>query len=146
MGVRMSGAGGEHKVVVGYSFAAEEHLAACRIDVRHLAENDARIGLVVDDTANGRGHVGGRQAGRRHLIEQRLEQMVIAPIDEGDVSVALLQPLGHGKAAEAGAGDDDVWPRTRFARRWRRIVGCLRIPDSRGLVASTSRLHALARP
>ena len=44
----------------------------------------------------------GEKSGGRHLIEQRLEQMIIVPVDQGDVERRAGQRLGGGEAAEAG--------------------------------------------
>ena len=60
-----------------------------------------RIGQAISD---------GRERGRRHLVEQRLEQVVVAPVDDGDVDVGALQLLDGGDAAKAAADDDDAMP------------------------------------
>ena len=53
---------------------------------------------------------GRRQAGGRDLVEQRLEQMVVAAVDDGDVGGGAGQRLGGAQAAEARADDDDARP------------------------------------
>ena len=54
------------------------------------------------------GDVGGRERCRRHLIEQRLEHVVIAPVHERHVDVAAGKPLRSCEPAEAGADDHDM--------------------------------------
>ena len=43
----------------------------------------------------------------RHLVEQRLEQVVRGAGDDGDLDVGPAQPLGPEQPAEAGPDDDD---------------------------------------
>src|SRR4030095_13422603 len=50
----------------------------------------------------------GRQPARRHLIEQRLEEMVVAPVDDGDVGIGAGEVRCSAQAAETGADNDDV--------------------------------------
>lgn len=64
----------------------------------------------------------GEEGGGCDLIEEWLEQMVIAPVDYGDPHLAARQGLRTGQAAEAGSHDDDV-PR--------RSDGCGRPVDRR---------------
>ena len=40
-----------------------------------------------------------------HLVEQRLEEVVVVPIDEGDPDRSTAQDLGREQAAEASADD-----------------------------------------
>ena len=56
--------------------------------------------------------VGRVQAGRRHLVEQRLERVVVVPVDQGDVDGLVLEALGRGQPAEPGSDDHDVRPRS----------------------------------
>jgi glycine/D-amino acid oxidase-like deaminating enzyme len=41
-----------------------------------------------------------------HLVEQRLKQVMILPVHEGDVVVRILQALTEGEAGEAAAEND----------------------------------------
>ena len=58
----------------------------------------------------GRAMSAGIQSGGRHLVEQRLEQVVVASVDEGDVDECVVQRLGCCQAAEPSSDDDDVGP------------------------------------
>ena len=49
----------------------------------------------------------GEDAGR-HLVEQRLEQVVVGAVDERDLDRRALQRLGRVEPAEATADDDDA--------------------------------------
>jgi hypothetical protein len=57
----------------------------CGIDRRHLAQQHVHIPAVAGDGANRRRDLGGGQAGGGDLIQQRLEQMVVALVDQRDV-------------------------------------------------------------
>ena len=57
-----------------------------------------------------RGRVGdvvGVEAGRGHLVEQRLEEVVVVGVDEHDVDGGAAQRLGGAEPAEAGPDHDD---------------------------------------
>ncbi len=51
----------------------------------------------------------GDQPGR-HLVEQRLEQVVVAPVDHGDIDVLAGQPPGRRQAAKTSAYDHHPVP------------------------------------
>ena len=59
----------------------------------------ARIGQAISD---------GVKRGGGHLIEERLEQMMVALVDDDDVGRRPLQPLDRLQPAEARADDDDA--------------------------------------
>jgi hypothetical protein len=44
----------------------------------------------------------------RHLIEQRLKQMVARPVNDGDIDLGALQRLRRRESGESGADDQDV--------------------------------------
>ena len=54
----------------------------CGINSVHLAHQDRDIALIAQQVPNGRGNFGRGQHGRRHLIQQRLKQVMIRPIDQ----------------------------------------------------------------
>jgi hypothetical protein len=49
------------------------------------------FGCARQDAADRRGDIGGRQPGGRDLIEQRLEQVIVVLVDDGDVE-RLVRP------------------------------------------------------
>ncbi len=67
----------------------------------------------------------GDKGRRRDLIEQRLEHVVVAPVDERHVDVAAGKPLRGCEAAEAGADNHDVRAIARACMK------CLSAPSSR---------------
>jgi hypothetical protein len=51
------------------------------------------------------------------LVEQRLKQVVVLAIDQGDLDGCLGEPFRGGQAAEPGANNDHVWPAAHAAAR-----------------------------
>ena len=97
-------------MVVGDRALIDRDQAALLVDAADLAENDPHVGGPSQDGADGRRDLCRRQAGRRHLVEQRLEEVVVAPVDDGDVDSGAGQAVSGGKAAKARADNDDVRP------------------------------------
>src|SRR5262249_46762916 len=58
-----------------------------------------------------------RQHGGRHLVQKRLEQMVIRPIENAHSNRSSLERLRCGESTKAGADDDDMRLRHGFTLR-----------------------------
>ncbi len=101
--IAVGGAGGEHQIVVADALAGHQHFAPRRIHAGHFAEQHAHVELLAEQAAHRRGDVARGEPRGRHLIEQRLEQVVVVAVDQR-----------HG---DAGAGRA---PRRRPCRRSRR--------------------------
>ena len=86
-----------------------------RIDRCHLVHEDLGVGLVAQDGADGLGDVCRGKHGQGDLIEQGLEGVVVAAVDEGDVHGQMGQGLGGMETAKAAADDDDA---RAAGRRW----------------------------
>jgi hypothetical protein len=52
------------------------------IDAGRIGQQDARVLLFAENAADGYGDLSRRQAGHRHLVEEWLEQVMIAAIDQ----------------------------------------------------------------
>ncbi len=64
-----------------------------------------------------------RKAAGGYLIKQRLEEMKIAAIDEGERERGLAKPLGRVKAGETAADNDHpMRARERPVRTWLDLV------------------------
>src|SRR6266511_1697068 len=85
-----------------------DHFFARSIDSRDLRQDHIRVVLPTENAANRRRDISGRQGGGRDLIEQRLEQMVIVAIDDGDVEGPLRQLLGSRQTAEPCSDDHNA--------------------------------------
>ncbi len=106
--VGMPRAGRDDELVVGNTAVLDQDDAPLLVDAVHLAQHDAHVGRVAQDGADRRSDLGRRQAGRRHLVEQRLEEVVVAPVDDRDVRIGAGEPQRGAEAAKARADNDDV--------------------------------------
>ena len=61
---------------------------------------------MAQDGADGLGDVGGREHGQRHLIKQRLKEVVIAPVDQRHIDGQVRETFGRVETGEASADDD----------------------------------------
>jgi hypothetical protein len=77
---------GDDQRVVFEAFAVSElDTLAQWIDICDLAEQNASIFLAAQHAAQRSSNLAGRKRACRHLIQQRLEQMIITPIDKRHV-------------------------------------------------------------
>lgn len=104
----MAGAGGEDQEIVCDALSFDDRLPGGRIDARDLAEQHLGVRLVADDAADRRGDVGRGQARGRHLVEEWLEEVVVATVDHGDPGGAPAKRIGRAQAAKARPDDDDA--------------------------------------
>src|SRR6185437_13280479 len=79
------------------------------IDRRDFAEQYVGVFLAAKEPADRRGDVGRREHRRRDLVEQRLEDVMIRAVDDGDIDGRVLERARGVEAAEAAADDDDAW-------------------------------------
>jgi hypothetical protein len=78
----------DERVVRGRAFlaaaaAAEQHGALLEVEARHLAEYNAGVALVLEDSAQRRGDLHCRERARRDPVEQRLKQVEVAAVNQG---------------------------------------------------------------
>jgi hypothetical protein len=53
-------------------------------------------------------NITGIEAGGGHLVEERLELVIVEPVDQGDVDAFFIGQLaGESKACESSSYDDD---------------------------------------
>jgi hypothetical protein len=107
VGVR-GAAGNEHKVIGQRGAVGQRHALRSAVDGSDLAQAHGDIALAGQDVAQRRGDVAGRQAGRRHLVEQRLKEVVVGAIDERDLQRRRSQRACAPQASEATADDDEM--------------------------------------
>ena len=105
-------AGRDDELVEGDAPSLGDDLLAADVDAGDFGEHHRRIGLPAEDLADRRGDVGGRETGRRNLIEKRLEQMVVVAVDHDEVDRRLPKRFRRGEAGEARSDDDDARART----------------------------------
>ena len=108
--VRVRRAGRHDQVVVRQpiSPSARIELLAGAIDATDLREQHLDVRLPAQDPADRRRDVAGRQRRHRHLIEQRLEDVMVAAVEDRHADARAPQRAGGIEAAEAAADDDDM--------------------------------------
>ena len=121
----------EDEVVVGRRLQlAERHLARVEVDRGDLVLVDAHVVLLVEEVADRMADRRLLEETRRHLVEQRLEGVVVVLVDDHDVGVALLQLLGRADPGEAAAEHEHTEV-GRFRRVWPRAQGTATRPAPR---------------
>ena len=79
---------------------------ALEVEAGHLGQLHLHVLLLAHDVPEGGSDLArGQHAGRR-LVEEGLEQMVIAPVDQRDVDRFASQQPGGRQAAEPTPDDD----------------------------------------
>ena len=78
------------------------------VEAADVGEQHARVGLAAQHAAQRRGDLAlGEDAGG-DLVEERLEQVVVGAVDEGDLDGRPSECLRRVEAAEASADDEDA--------------------------------------
>jgi hypothetical protein len=99
---------GEHERVVGEGLAVDVDLLAFRIDVINLAQENGDVPVPPQDSPDRLGDLAGRQHGGGHLVQQGLEEVVVAAVDHRYAQGHAPQGLPKGKSCEPGTNDHDV--------------------------------------
>ena len=89
--VRVARAGGEDEGVVGEGALVEDDAPAREVHRPDLREEDAHARGVAQDGAQRHRDVGGGERGRRDLVEERLEEVMVAAVHEGHANVAARE-------------------------------------------------------
>src|SRR5205814_10499829 len=110
----------------------ELDLAPLEVDAgdRVLVDRDVR--LLVEEVAQRMADGRRLEQVRRHLVEERLERVVVVPVDDDGVDVGALELARSADPGEAAAENQHAWA---LVDR----VGC------QGLLASSRRRRAYAR-
>ena len=119
--VRLPGAGGDDQAVVrDLEVVTGErrrvHDPAIQVEAGHLGELDAHVLRPAQDVPQRRRDLTGREDAGRDLVQQRLEQVVVAAVDQRDVDRQLSEEAARRQPAEAAADDDDAMPGVTLGR------------------------------
>ena len=82
-----------------------DDLLSLKVDMRNLPQHYRSVLLIAQDAPGRRRDVGGRESGSRHLIEQRLKEMIIVAVDHSYVERGMPQRLGSRKPSKTSADD-----------------------------------------
>jgi len=86
----------------------EKDAPACEIEAGDLAEQDADVPVTLKNAAQRRRDLAGRERAGRHLVDERLKKVEVAPVDQGDVDGRVAQLSDGLQPAESAADDDDA--------------------------------------
>lgn len=85
----------EYQLVIPHPMVAGDDLTGVGIHTDNFAEYHGHVLLRTHNAANWSGHVGRCESGRRNLIEQRLEKMIVVAVNQGDINVRATQAAGR---------------------------------------------------
>ena len=89
--------------------AFELNPASREVDPRHGGLVHRDVVLVVHEVADRMPDAALVQQPSRELVQQRLEGVVVVPVDEDDVDIRVLQSVRSADACEASSEDEDAW-------------------------------------
>jgi len=145
-------AGRHHQPVIADAPFIGLDLAVRPVDPGHPRQAHGGILLAPEDAADGGGDLGRRETGRRHLIEQRLEQVIIMPVDDRHIQFGAGQMLRRRQPRKPATQDHDPGTPAELrghgtgsrqrGRQVRRKAGggCRRIHDQRPLFPNSQPL------
>ena len=111
--VRLTGARGHDQAVVGHverhvGNPARVHHPPVEVEAGDLGELDRDVPRVAEHVPQRRRDLAGWQDAGRHLVEQRLEEVVVAPVEQGHLDPAdAPEEAARGQPAEATAHHHD---------------------------------------
>ncbi len=98
---------GQHQPVPRQGrLAFDQKFPAGQVNPRRLAQPHLDIGIARQHMSQRRRDVARRQGRGRHLIEQGLEQVVVAPVHQHHPPGRACQRLGAGESREPAAKDN----------------------------------------
>src|ERR1017187_1834923 len=109
--VVVSGSGGNDQGVVGDCAIAQDDAAVGHIEIDGFAEEHFGVAIVLEHDTQGGGNFAGREPAGGHLVEQGLEEVEVAAIDQSDRYGRAAEGLGDIQPAESAADD-------HHAMRW----------------------------
>jgi hypothetical protein len=74
-----------------------------KVDAFHLREAELEVPLCAEDGPDGIGDLARGQSSGRDLVQERLEEVIVAAIDQHDVDGRATKGHGNPEAAKAGA-------------------------------------------
>ena len=90
-----------NEIVIFESQVLRNHLAALWIDLFNLVENDSDVRLIAKNAADRLSDIRRRQLGSGYLVEEGLEKMVIAPVNQDDLDRSVGQRLRRSEPSKS---------------------------------------------
>src|SRR5262252_8824824 len=102
--ITVASTGGENEVIVRYGdmlaiCVVYKNAALLLIHAGDLAHEHGRVLLFSQNSADWGADLGRGKNRRRYLIEERLKQMMICPINQNDLDCRLAKSFGRGQPA-----------------------------------------------
>jgi hypothetical protein len=94
-----------HQLMLGFTAQYAGH----EIEIDGTVEQDSDVRFLGQNRANGLSDVRRGKTSRGDLIEQRLEKVMVLPINNRDASFGVIPFLAKGESSEARAQHYDVW-------------------------------------
>ena len=104
--IRVTRAAGEQQRVVADFAGRGDDPPPRQIDRVDAFLEDADVSVSGEQAANRRCNLGGTEPGHRHLVEQGLEQVVIAPVDQSEVHPGNVTERARGVQARESSAHD----------------------------------------
>jgi hypothetical protein len=136
--VGVAGAGREDQEVVVELAVREPDAAPIGVDADDVGEQDSGVALVAEDRPDRIRDVSGRERGGRDLVEQRLKEVMVAPVDHGHADGRVGEPSRRRQPPEPGADDDDVGQRPTGGHRTFHSIWLMRKKNRRRRKATPS--------
>ena len=96
-------------VIVRRRPRGEDDPATLVIDALDAIEQHAGARVLFYDRAHRSRDIRRRQAGSRDLVEQRLKQMVVLPVDQGNIDGMAREFGARCETGKTGADDHNMW-------------------------------------
>lgn len=82
------------------------HNPPIEVETRHLRQLDPNVSVLADHVTYRRRDLSGRNHSGRHLVEQRLEQVIVASIHHVYLDRLASEQAGRRQPTEAATDDD----------------------------------------
>jgi hypothetical protein len=100
----------DDEIVVADTVAVSQlNISSVHIDARHFTEEDADVAAVTHDPPDRGSNVARGKGGGGHLVEQRLEDVMVPPIEDGHATVRVSEHSARRQPGKSASDDDDVW-------------------------------------
>ena len=135
--VRVGRPGGDDQEVVVDHAVGQEQAIALAVHADGLREQHFDVLLPAENPADRRGDVARRERRHRHLIQQRLEHVMVAPIDDRDLHRLTSKRAGRVQPTETSADNHD----SRHAQRYRTVSFQFPVSSCQFPVSGSTELH-----
>jgi hypothetical protein len=106
--IRVGGPGRDHQVIVSNRPRTGVHATRVDIDASHLLHPHGDVALPAHDVPQRRGDIGAGQRRTGHLVQQRLEHVMVGAIDQRHAHRRVRQGAHGFQATEAAAENHHV--------------------------------------